>query len=183
MATNMTLAGRMKIVEKTFAPLASLPCWGVKRGHGTFLTFEFGDPSLEIREPITPEESVEPEVRRLLRRRLAYAKGQWHLWVYCCAWRVTEGTREVGDWSSDRRIDRAAAFLNGQKLTAVKLNPRGARTTFTFDLGGSLETQPYDRRGEQWLLYEPSGKVLVWRADRQYSYALGTKPPFWRRAG
>jgi hypothetical protein len=173
----------MRLVQKAFAPLAALPCWGVKRGHGTFLTFEFGDPVLEIREPITPKEATSKEVLRLLRRRLAYPKGQWHLWVYCCAWSVREGTREVGDWSSNARIDRAAAFLNGQKLTTVNFNSRGARTTFIFDLGGSLETRPYDRRGEQWLLYEPSGKVLVWRADRQYSHNLGTRPSIWRRAG
>jgi hypothetical protein len=51
------------------------------------------------------------------------------------------------------------------------------RTVFEFDLGGTLETKPYDRTSEQWLLYEPNGNVLAVRADRQYSYGLGNRHP------
>jgi hypothetical protein len=165
----------MSVIDKAFAPLAPLPCWGVKRGHGTFLTFEFGEPTLMIREGA--------RVRRALARRLAYPRGQWHLWLYCCAWRVTDGEREVGDWSSSARIDRSARFLNGQKITSVYLKPRGARTTFVFDLGGRLETRPYDRTSEQWFLYEPSGKVLEWRADRRYSYNSSKEESVWMYGG
>src|SRR5258708_32894476 len=118
----------MIVIDKAFAPLASLPCWGVKRGFGTFLTLEFGEPTLMIREPILASPGVGARVRRALARRLAYPRGQWHLWLYCCAWRVTDGEREVGDWSSSARIDRSARFLNGQKITSVNLKPRGART-------------------------------------------------------
>lgn len=173
----------MIVIAKAFSPLAPLPCWGVNRGHGSFLNFEFGEPSLVVREPIVTRPGVGARVRRTLARRGVHVRGQWHLWIYCCAWRVTEGEREVGDWSSNVRIDRSARFLNGQKLTSVALNARGSRTTFTFDLGGRMETQPYDRRSEQWYLYEPGGKVLSWRADRHYSHQPANQKPIWKHAG
>ncbi|RIJ76775.1 hypothetical protein D1871_10435 [Nakamurella silvestris] len=32
----------------TFAPMIGLPCWLVRRGHGSFVTLEFGSPQLTI---------------------------------------------------------------------------------------------------------------------------------------
>jgi hypothetical protein len=54
---------------------------------------------------------------------------------------------------------------------------RGARTRFGFDLGGELETVPFDRTSEQWSLYEPTGKVLALRADRCISYVRNETRP------
>jgi frataxin-like iron-binding protein CyaY len=51
------------------------------------------------------------------------------------------------------------------------------RSYFEFDLGGRLETKPYDRTSEQWLLYEPNGNVLTVRADKRYSYGPGDRQP------
>jgi hypothetical protein len=44
------------------------------------------------------------------------------------------------------------------------------RTILEFDLGAALVTKPYNRADEQWMLYEPEGKVLTVRADKRYSY-------------
>ena len=87
------------------------------------------------------------------------------------------GGRVVGDWTTAGRIDRTARELNGQKLLDVRVNPRGARTRFVFALGAELETKPYDRSSEQWLLYEQDGHVLTWRADGKYKYGQGNRPP------
>jgi hypothetical protein len=51
------------------------------------------------------------------------------------------------------------------------------RSYFEFDLGGRLETKPFDRTREQWLLYEPNGNVLSVRADKRYSYGSGDRQP------
>jgi hypothetical protein len=51
-------------------------------------------------------------------------------------------------------------------------------------LGAELETKPFNRTSEQWLLYEPDGNVLAWRADRKYRHGPGNRPPskkHWRR--
>lgn len=161
-----------------------LPCWGVKRGHGSFLTLEFGAPRLVVREPFQST-SASPKVRRSLARRNVYVAGDWHLWIYCCEWQVESGGRVIGDSSSTRRIQNAVRSLDGQRLIDVTLSPKGARTRFVFDLGATLSTKPYDRKSEQWMLYMPSGQVLTFRADRRYSLGRGDQPESqhsWRAA-
>ncbi|HLB47568.1 MAG TPA: hypothetical protein VJL59_11235 [Anaerolineales bacterium] len=79
--------------------------------------------------------------------------------------------------SKDRRIDQALAELDGQALTSVRVDPSNSRSLFEFDVGGLLQTWPYNRDGEQRLLYEPSGYVLVVRADGTYSHYPGDIPP------
>ena len=166
----------MNRIERSFAEVRGKLCWGVNCGFGSFLTLEFGPPHLVVRQlraPMPPD--VSPRVRRALARRAVHARGRWHLWIYCCAWFVRANGRLVGDWTTKRRIDRAARELNGQKLLDVTIPPRGARTRFLFDAGVELETKPYDRSSEQWLFYEPDGNVLVWRADRRYQHGPGNR--------
>ena len=170
---------------RDFPPdLLGLPCWGVKRGHGSFLTLEFGAPRLVIREPLQST-SPSARVRRGLARRHVYVAGDWHLWIYMCHWQVHSGGRVSGDSSSNRRVQNAVRVLDGQRLIGVSLSPKGARTRFAFDLGAVLETKPYDRKSEQWMLYCPNGRVLTLRADRRYSLTDGDKPESrrsWRAA-
>lgn len=138
---------------------------------------EFGSPHLDIREPSEASPTAPLHVRRLLARRQVSVAGEWHLWLYCCAWQVLERGRVVGDWTTNPRIERAAAKLNGQKLLSVAVAKRGVSTTFEFDLGGRLETTPFNRSGEQWHLYEPGGTVLTIKAGRFYSHEDGDVSP------
>ena len=162
----------MKRFDRSFNKLIGKPCLGVKRGWGSFLTMEFGEPHLKIHEP-RESTSEFKKVREAAARRSAYIRGDWHFWIYCCEWGVFDRSDKlVGDTSSKKSIDRAAQFLNGQALVASALIPRGMHTVFEFDLGARLETKPYNRTGEQWMLYEPDGKVLTVRADKRYSYGL-----------
>lgn len=167
----------MNQIDRSFAPVLGKPCWGVSRGFLSFLTLEFGLPKLVVREPREPTRKVSPQVRKALERRLVKARGGWHLWIFCCEWYLRASGKLVGDWTTPRRIDRAARELNGQKLQKVRVGPRGARTYFSFDLGAELETRPFDRSSEQWMLYEPDGRVLSWRADRMFSYGSGNRSP------
>ena len=167
----------MNQIERSFAKLHGKPCWGVNRGYGSFLTLEFGSPRLVVREPRSPAPSMSPRVQKLFARRSVRVRGRWHLWIYCCEWLVRANGIVVGDSTTPRRIDRAARELNGQKLLEVIVNARGARSRFVFDLGAELETKPFDRTSEQWLLYEPDGNVLAWRADRKYRHGPGNRRP------
>ena len=163
-------------IRSSLSRLYGLPCWGVGRGYGSFLTLEFGRPHLHLREPYQST-AASKRVRDIAATRLATVHGDWHLWIYCCDWKVCNGARLIGDSSSKHRIDRAARFLNGQKLLKAWVVPRGMRSVFEFDLGGRLETKPFDRKGEQWLLYEPNGNVLSVRADCRYSYGSDNRHP------
>jgi len=89
------------------------PAWNVQQGHGSFLTFEFGEPKLEINERNSPDKGI---------RRSAYVHGQWHLWIYCCSWRVLQGETQLA-WSEDTNdvIGHATATLNGQELVDLSV--------------------------------------------------------------
>lgn len=164
------------VFEKTFKRIYGEPCWDVKQGHGSFLTLEFGKPHIVVREPVAASKTASSRVRKSLARRRVYPGGQWHLWIYCCDWEVLSRGRRVGDSSADAKIQRAADFLNGQKLIRFSISLRKLQCLFEFDLGGTLKTRPYDKKSEQWLLYESSKKVLVLRADGRYKYVGSSAP-------
>lgn len=164
------------VFERIFRKIYGKPCWGIKQGYGSFLTFEFGEPHIVIREPIMASKTASQKVRRGLARRLVFPHGDWHLWIYRCDWHVLARGKRIGGSSTDAKIRRAADFLNGQKLTRFSISPRTLRCVFRFDLGGSLMTRPFDKKREQWLLYEPSGNVLTLRADGRYRHARSDVP-------
>lgn len=174
----------MKVIARLFKSLARLPCWGLVVGGATSLRLEFGEPHLVIREPIEPRPGVPPRARAVLRRRNVRPVGEWHLWIYECHWKVLDRGRPRGNSTSRRSMQRAASFLQGQKLTGIEIAPRSARTAFRFDLGAELIVWPIEKLSEMWMLFTPTGRLLMLRADRQYAYDKATKPVkrlVWRR--
>lgn len=162
-------------LNQLFSGLIAVPSWNVKKGHGSFVTFEFGSPSIEI-SPVRPIKAT-PEFPASQERTVA-VHGEWHLWIYCCAWEVSqEGTSVSHDGSSDKAIDTACRVLDGQAIKEIQINHRTKETIFTFDLGGRLVTRPYgDEVLEQWHLYCPDGKVFTFRSDGKYSFETGECP-------
>ncbi|MCY7279428.1 MAG: hypothetical protein LH610_00760 [Sphingomonas bacterium] len=151
-------------------PMIGVPAWGVKRGHGSFLTFEFGEPSLVVEERQSAEKGL---------RRSTYVQGQSHLWIYCCHWRAMQDDQQLArSEDTNDLMDRATATLYGQKLMAVSVGAKTGHSRFTFDLGGSLETWPYgdDRTDEQWIVHR-GAEAFAYRADGLYSHGPGDKTP------
>ena len=147
-------------------PILGLTAWGVKQGHGSFLTFEFGQPKLEIKEHLSRS------------RRSAYVHGQWHLWIYCCHWRITQdGTQLACSEDDEKTIGRAIAALNGQNLISVSVQSDQRSSEFMFDLGGLLETWPYgeDPTDEQWMIYSEN-EVFSLNASGDYALGPGNTP-------
>ena len=149
--------------------MLSMPTWDVKQGHGSFLTLKFGEPKLVIEERRSADGGF---------RRSAYVRGRWHLWIYCCHWRVLQDETQLA-WSEDARsvVDRAAAALTGQMLRGVSVAPDEGCSTFSFDLGGSLETWPYgeDQDDEQWII-STEIDAFTYRADGTYSHSSMSTP-------
>jgi hypothetical protein len=169
------------LIDKVFQPIIGKPCWQVQQGIGSFLTFEFGEPRLHIREPRQASEQASESVKRNAARRSIYVHGDWHLWVYICSWRIYLHDQELANDHLNRRaIKKAINELDGQAPTKVTIS-QDLRTTFEFDLGGRLETFPniedFDRDVDLWLLYEPSGDVFTLRADGYYHHAPGNTLP------
>lgn len=120
---------------------------------------------------------------RFRARRLVTVQGDWHLWLYCCDWFLFAHGERVRN--SENNIEKVVKELNGQRLTAVTVNQLPGRSVFEFDLGARLCTRPHttrrqdaqDAHTEQWHLYEPSGRVLGFRADGLYSHQSGNTQP------
>lgn len=152
--------------------LIGLPCWNVHQGYGSFLTFEFGNP--EYFEPLVT--NIEPESLGSNPGQLTNnARGEWHLWIYCCAWFVSQGGNKIayGD-SNHEEIKLACNALEGQSLRDIKIGDNPGFTEFLFDHGGALSTSPYDDElNEHWMLFCPDGKVFTYRSDGAVSYESG----------
>lgn len=162
-----------EVIQGTFAPLINLPAWGVTKGQGSMLTLEFGQPHLAIREPVPVQDSTSAEVRARLARRDVRPVGAWHLWFYCCHWRLLMNGHQAA-WSEDpdATLIEAAREIDGQKLVQVEVNRPLGTSCFRFDLGACLETWPYGDGDnvEQWMLYTPAGKVLSFYTDGQHAW-------------
>ena len=128
---------------ETLPPLSELckglfgqPCWNVRQGHGSFLTLEFGQPRLEVREPLEAP-GASPRVRQLLARRQVTVGGGWHLWIYCCGWRLSQNGEDLAWWSSvEEKVEVGCRELDGQALREIVLSPDRGAARFRFDLGG-----------------------------------------------
>lgn len=167
-------------IQVAFGPVMGLPCWNVKPGQGSFITLEFGQPHIESREPREAKYAKSTKIKKQYARRGVILHGEWYLWIYCCYWNFFLNGQFIGDSRSEKGIQNAVRELNGQKLTGVVANHLLGHSVFEFDLGGRLTTRPYDKPYEapspQWMLFEPSGNVLSFRADGCYSSHPGGTP-------
>ena len=166
-----------KIIEKSFQPLYSQPCWGLRYDRNLNLSMNFGKPSLHVREPIRSDSKSEA-VRRWARSRQVTVRGEWWLWFYCCYWVLSSENRPLATGASSfRRIERATGQLAGQALVSVEVTPETGATRFVFDLGCSLHCRRFERDSdaELWMLYKPSGYVLAVHGNGTYSHQRATE--------
>ncbi len=108
-----------KIIDRCFQPVFGKPCWGFRYDRNLNLSMNFGNPSLYVREPF-PTGAKSEVIRRLAARRGVRVRGDWWLWLFCCYWRlISDGKLLATGSASFRRIERAMAQLEGQKLLTV----------------------------------------------------------------
>ncbi len=163
------------LVEDIFLPIYEKFCWNAQKGFGSFITFDFGEPLLNINEKDRVRNGVKEHIRRV------HVRGAWHLWIYLCDWTIIAHSKTIATESSKTRdIHRATNRLNGQKLVRVEIQADSS-TIFSFELGDQLITRPnqeaYGLESEQWLFFEPSGLVFTLRADGKYAYHHGSTKP------
>ncbi len=151
-----------------FSDLIGIPGWHVQQGYGSFLTFEFGLPRQEI---FSVRKRRVSENYPASQRRLVTIHGDWHLWIYCCGWKILQEGKHLAHHESDREnIERACQVLNGQEINSINIDLETKHTQFCFDLGGFLETGPYDDElKKQWFIYCPDKNVFTFRSDGCYS--------------
>ncbi len=180
------------LVREVLLPMLGRPCWGVRQRWGSSLIFEFGEPHLQIHEPLYIRDqaryqpSDNPKVDKMRRRRLINPVGQWHLWLHMCGWRIIQESRQVAHSESDRAI--IAKVLNdevgGKILEEVILDSANGESAFLFEDDVNIDTWPIESEHEQFHVFEESGSVFVYRGDGAFWYGPGTTRPnqmeWWR---
>ena len=187
----------MAAIADFVQPLIGLPCWRAKRGYSAFLTFDFGEPKLQIREPHEASAATSERTRRWLAQRTVSVHGSWHLWIYLAEWLACQDDRPLATSRSPYgRINQTIGELQGQALTDVMVTPNGRRTAFRFDQGGALiaRAKDYSRADAElaadpwwrvwseephnmWLLSNPDGLYATVRDDGRYSIHSGDTAP------
>ncbi len=160
-----------EVIARCFEPMIGQPCWGAANGYGSWLTFNFGNPHLEIREPKPDSELA------VFRMRGVRAEGEHRLWVNMAEWLIFQDGARLAHSESDREtIGLAAATLDGQILLEARTEPNPLMTQLTFDLGGRLWVSRYQQWEPDHALWQAangdiitalhaSGRVLVERPE------------------
>lgn len=132
-------------IRSAFASIAGLPCWQAVGEFGTYLTFHFGTPKVDVTEP---SEAIR-------HRRLAGVTGQYLLRLEAYQWVAFQDGGKVAHSESPRdAIREVAARLQGQKLIALTIRTQPAGGEFVFDLGGRVAYQVRDAEEETLWTFE-----------------------------
>jgi len=157
----------METVINPFNPLIGLLAWQVRRGHGSFLTMEFGRPHLSVTEPIIARPDSDERVRRHLKRRRVFVSGDWHFWVQYGDWKLVTADGLLG--SNDppgSPLDECLGGLDGQRLLSVDVEKVTNSWVLNFDLGGLLKIWPSTETIEDlWALYIWNGDIISCQSD------------------
>lgn len=160
-----------EILPSFFKQLIGLPSWNVRQGHGSFLTLDFGEPSLEIREPNLNAKSA------VFHRRRVTVIGSYHIWIEQCNWLIkNEGKIHADSEFSKEVIDKALSQIDGSHLVEVEIDPENKTSVFSFEFGSKIVMTAYlesDQEDPIWHLHTPnktlsylsSGEVEIGNRD------------------
>lgn len=153
----------MSDIGEVWKPLIGQIVWSVRRGVGTSITMEFGEPHLSIREPISPRLGHSERILQALKRRRVFVTGDWHFWIEYGYWRLTTDSG-ILEYSTARSssIEECLADLDGQRLASTGIGTLPHSWIFHFDLNARLEIWPSKEIPDtQWSLHHWDGEIVA----------------------
>jgi hypothetical protein len=156
------------MVQEVFQPIHGLMCWGVNWERYLNLSMSFGQPRLVVHERYDSESPIHT-------RRKVVVRGEWWLWIFAAYWKLSlRDVEPITSSSSNKRIQRALAFLDGQKLENIEVKASTGATRFIFDLGGVLDVHRFEPNADSnlWTLYTPTGYALSVLGTGAIDYGL-----------
>lgn len=135
--------------------------WGIRVGHGSFLTMEFGKPEAD-QSPPPPT-----------------AHGEWHLWLYLCNWRI-ESQEAVLSGSQDERpqMQRSIETAVFDEVRTIAVSGLSHDLVIEFKSGTRMLTfsSSSSHEQEQWMLFAPDGNCLGVYGDGTWEYTARNQP-------
>ena len=152
-------------LDDAFRPLIGQFVWSVRRGHGTFLTMEFGAPHLTVREPIAASPGASPKVKKNLSRRRVTVVGDWHLWIKHAEWEIHTASFSMRSQDAEfAATDDALNERDGQTLRSASAWTVLNACVLEFDLGAYLQIWPSQHvDDDQWSIHEARGRIVSCR--------------------
>jgi len=138
-----------KNIEKALKNIIGKRAWGVRLGHGSFITIEFGKP-----KPAEDPKSVS-------------VYGEWHFWVYLCSWRLErKGLLWVGCEDKRLKIETVIKEIENKRLLDFDVYFPSLDAILKFESGIELKlfsiiSEDVEGGGQHWMLFMPGEKVLV----------------------
>jgi hypothetical protein len=116
------------------------PAWGVALGEGSFVTLELGGP--------------QPAKGR------GKPHGEWHVWVYGCAWRIDGPNGALGGSLDEEDVmAKAIAALDGKTLNKFSIE---SNLEATLEFGDhQLRLFPSGGTMEHYMVFYPGGRVVT----------------------
>ena len=90
--------------------------------------------------------------------------GMWQIWIYCCRWKLSDGSTIVAHSEIDRdKLKRSVQIIGGLKLEDVRIELEVGLTRFLFSGDISLTLNPYDQleNKRMWMLLAPTNACLA----------------------
>jgi hypothetical protein len=153
------------IIDNFLKPFIGKHVWDSRKGHGSFLTFNLGIPSLDISKPKIetvfgksaikfPKDSYES--------RNIHLRGEQFIWVFCSNWIINVDNKPIAyNESPDKVILNAVDFLDSQIVKEININCQKLTAKIQFDLKGELLIWNNES-------YEPSTELLLLRNENKW---------------
>jgi hypothetical protein len=152
MAVGQDEGGSLDEVKARFATAIGKAAWGTAMGEGSFLTVEIGD-------------AVEQVGRKM--------HGEFHLWIYCSAWRIETPLEVLASSEDDRdTLKSRVGLLDGRSLDGIEIEQPSLSATFRFSGDVRLRTfSIFTHDVEHWLFYLPDGAVFTAGPSSRWSWS------------
>lgn len=98
--------------------------------------------------------------------------GEWHLWVYMCAWRIDYLDKPLIGADDDReKIAKSLVHLNNKRLEHFKVINLAYDAILKFESGYELKLFSFNvSENRQWLFYTPENMTFVAGPGSEWSY-------------
>lgn len=146
------------LAQKLFKEVVGMIPTRVELGHGSFITIDFG-------------RDIPSQIKTRSGPKTVYS-GEWHLWIYMCAWRLDkENIPLTGSNDSREKIREILSELASKTLEEVSILNDAFDAIFRFSGGLELRLFSYNTdEHQQWMFFTPGEKVFTAGPSSKWSY-------------